>query len=354
MMIEPKQIMMKYVGGGMRYIKLFLFLVFVFTGNFHTIALTPVGPLGQFVGAARGVIRLRSRAMMDINTWDSASFSDVANDMFHPNAFGANSNVGSVVHEMFYCFRHLPNKPHVALARIVIIGTDGKQYIYSIPRVFVSGRNKNMAIRKWSMRNVQGCCPNLTNAIIPQGGALPANGIPQPQPIEQIVKGIEDYGFSCASHGQYQCFAHSERSAILSILYDREYSIAEAIRKFNTRFPRVWISKLVIQIKIAHINGMCSSCKHFFDHHSKINPAYIHPIAQNAFGNQNNQRLGMFGSQQNAGYRTYEVRRDIANVLRVTQGHGSVPISLRISYVTTNPIPLMIPMAPLASSVQGF
>jgi hypothetical protein len=344
----------------MKFLQKILLIVMIgaFGGSSYQVyAMVLFGALPVFPPAPPGaVVRIgpaTAVAPIDINNWDNALPSTIANDIFPAGAFTIPGNPAvannAIIHEMFHYFRSGGRKPHVALARIVIIGTNGTRYVYAIPRVFVSGANHNNAIVRWNVPARLVNYLNLANAIIPV--VLPL-GLPPARPIDNIVKGIGDYDFTCQLNGQYTSFAHSERAAILSVLYDANDSIGNAIAIFNAMVPpAVGIAQVVVQIKIAHVNGVCASCRRFFNHTSGINNAYEIP-GLGVFRPRPGAPACNFGNPTNVGnvnylIRDYMIAPVIAMALNVPQ------VNLRVSHITVG-IPLAIPAAPLASVVNGF
>lgn len=327
----------------------------VFVAN-KTFAMIPFGAAAAFPPTPPGAVLIRigpatAAPPIDINVWDNGLPSTIADDIFPANAFnipGAHAvNNGSLIHEMFHCFRSGGRKPHIALVRIVIIGTNGDRYVYAIPRIFVSGANHNNAIGRWNVPACLAHYPNLNNAINLPALALPAVGLPPIRPIDGIVKGIGDYGFTCQLNGQYTSFAHSERAAILCILYDANYSMNHALAAFNTAAPPgVAIAQIIIQIKISHVNGICASCRRFFNNTAGINNAHDIPnfgVFRPRFG----APVCIFGNPVAVGYTNYLVR----NYLNAMG--NNIPVNLRISHITAG-IRSRVPVVPLASAINGF
>lgn len=343
--------------------KILFFATVICCGIVHQVsAMLFFGPLGPFPRAIRAVIRLQGlqpvlTPPMDIATWDNALPSVVADDLFPANAFtipnGRQVINSQIIHEMFHYFRTIRRKPHVALARIVIVDVNGDQYTYAIPRVFVSGASCRNAILRWSfpqahLINYQ----NLDNAITPPGGALPIVGQPQPRPIDNIIKGIEDYGFACQLSAQYQSFAHSERAAILCILFDAAYSIVNALTIFYLTVPRR-IAQIVVQIKIANIRGVCRNCRCFFNHTSGINNAHEVP-GRGIFRPRPGAPICNFGNPNHIGNGNYLIRNEmLISILGAIMRNPVPQINVRVSHITAI-MPLIAPLGPLASVVNGF
>jgi len=151
--------------------------------------------------------------------------------------------------------------PHIAVMRVVIDIIDGQRYIFSIPYIFASRMKSQNAIRTWE--NVeQQHMPNLYDAINKVqtvSGARP--------PINTIVKCIEDFSFTTSNPGD---FAHSERAAILCLLYDPIYSLKNIIKYIQkSEFSHILegnkIKQVTIQIKVIHPEGACEHCKAFLN-----------------------------------------------------------------------------------------
>jgi hypothetical protein len=347
----------------MRYIKTFLFIISVSATQQNISAMIAfAGPLPPFGAAAPGVLigigpGIAAVAPIDIDIWDATLPSNAANNILPANAFGGVGVVipnGNVVHEMFHYFRNFDNKPHVALMRIVIIGANGNRYIYPVQQVFVSGifgsfglAGAATATTRWNNHNHIGIYPNLNNAL--NNIAFAAA-----RPIDNLVKGIGDYGFGCQQPGQPAFYAHSERAAILCLLYSiAPDSIEDAVVAFNGTAPLIGIAQIVIQMKIAFAVGTCvANCQPFLNNLSMVDNGCILPSAFGVGGRINRgtipPALCLFGGA-NFGNVIFNTRAYLA----AKSGIAAVNIHLRVSHIP-GAIPLAIPGAPLATLVNGF
>jgi hypothetical protein len=345
----------------MKYIKTFLFVISVLAIQHNICAMAafggPLAPFGPLVapGAVINIVPVAAVVPIDIDIWDTALPSTVANDIFPPNAFG-NAWVaipnGNVVHEVFHYFRNA-NVPHVALMRIVIIGTDGNRYTYPIRQIFVSGIFGFMAggaIGRWNVPANLGNYPNLNNALNNLAFAVV-------RPIDNLIKGIGDYGFGCQNNqGQPAFYAHSERAAILCLLYSiAPDSIEDAVAAFNVVAPAIAIAQIVIQMKIAHMGGTCAAhCQPFLNNLSMVDNGYILPSAFGAGLARINRAtvppgLCLFGPLAQFGNIAFTTRPHLA----AKSGVPAANIHLRVSHIP-GAIPLAIPGAALPTFVNGF
>jgi hypothetical protein len=156
--------------------------------------------------------------------------------------------------------------------RIVIIDGNNVGYVYPIPYVFVSGIDGGNAINRWAQRLLP-VHVSLNNAI--NNVNILFGGV---RPIDNLIKGIGDYAFSCALQGQFQFYAHSERTAVLCLLYDINQSIEDAV---NALPAGTVIQRIVIQIKIAHQTRVCAACRSFINSNAVMDNANGNAIAAN-------------------------------------------------------------------------
>ena len=163
--------------------------------------------------------------------------------------------------------------------------------------------------------------PNLAAALaVPAlfGGA---------RPIDDLIKGIGDYAYTAAV-GAFQHFAHSERAAILCLLYDANHSIEAAVNTLPPIVGAVPPIQIISQIKIIHPTGICRSCGVLLGNRADVNALAL----PNAFGAaviiRNVATFSMIVFQS-AG----AVACDIHNWLRLKSGLGAGDtFSIRLSY----------------------
>ncbi|MDR2067482.1 MAG: hypothetical protein LBP41_00635 [Holosporaceae bacterium] len=290
----------------------------------------------------------------DIDVFDASTLTAVSTQIFPVGAFGANVGgnlpVAAVIAEMEALFNSAyPNDGriggHIALARVVfetnnVAGNNSRNYVYPIPYVFVSGINGASAIVRWQNYFLWvglglGFAQNLFNAIY---------DVSLPRPIYTRLKGIGDYLFLCLLDGQNQFYSHTERSAILCLLYDIANSLEDAaIALAGQIAPGNAVQNIVVQIKIA-ANYVCQHCQNFLNGRAFVFPMNIFPNPQYPFPNVAQNRVNrppgqpvLFNSQAQGGGTIFAT---IAHLQ--TKSTWAVPIHLRISWIT----PLAVPGAP--------
>ena len=219
-----------------------------------------------------GVAAIQSANPADIQNWDNFNMVQAVDSIFPDNKFGGGTHSRAVIADMFNCFA-MANMPHVALMRVVVVrGND--RYAYSIPHVFVSGITGAAATLKWNSY--------LTTLPVAQYPALRAALGGVVRPIDTIVKGIGDYGFGVSEAGLAQMYAHSERAAVLCLLYDAQHSIQDVIAAVPVPAPPLLVPppEIIIQIKVAHGEGSCPDCRKLFNEAALVaNPPYQLPSA---------------------------------------------------------------------------
>lgn len=235
--------------------------------------------------------------VIDIDNWDYSTLNQIADDIFPFNYFANPAapaiNTQNVIDQIVDAFCRtrgaLVHLNHMSLVRVVVEYAGGR-IVFPIPYIFVSGSHGALAVANWQAmpQRIAAASPDLMNAVANFGGL---NAVPQ---IVNVVKGVGDYGFECSDARHYQFFAHSERAAILCLLYDPVYSLENIINTFNAAFvvgvvPQ--ITKVYIQIK--NIKQSCSNCIGFLNGNSDVGE-YAEP---NAFGDVQviNNAAGTFG-----------------------------------------------------------
>lgn len=238
-----------------------------------------VGGMNTFNAGWNGVPR--NPFVIDIDNWDYSTLDQIADDIFPVNYF-ANPvtqaiNTQNVIDQIVdaFCITRdtLVHLNHMSLVRVVVEYAGGR-IVFPIPYIFVSGSYGALAVANWQAmpQRIAAASPDLMNAVANFGGL---NAVPQ---IVNMVKGVGDYGFACTAPAS---MAHSERAAIICLLYDPVYSLENIINAFNAAFvvgvvPQ--ITKVYIQIK--NIKQSCSNCIGFLNGNSGVG-TYIRP---NDFG----------------------------------------------------------------------
>ena len=199
-------------------------------------------------------------SIRSIDAFDEANLVQVAENIIPHDIFGKGISATDVIDDMTnYHLEH--GTKMIALMRVSIVYETGNVAHYNIPYVFVSGNSGLNAITEWRKANGYTYLMQAIN----QQAAL--NSHP---PIYSIVKGIGDYGFWCERQFS-QSYSHAERTCILALMYDKQYSLADIIKSIGiSRFINTkevikgGISKIVIQIKISHrLGAVCNECFRF-------------------------------------------------------------------------------------------
>jgi hypothetical protein len=258
---------------------------------------------------------------MDIMAWDEDNLRNVADNIFPANTFG-NITVGNLIDDMVRIF-HAPgqNNPHIALARVVLIDVQASRYTYNIPYVFVSGMSQNTAVATWTVNHNVGVIPGMPLNPFPYLDAAINNNA-----LDRSIKGIADYRFTTLNP---QNHAHSERAAVLCLLYSNKYSIEHIMTDYaGVGLPAV--AEIVIQIKIAHGIGMCGDCCSLCCINESVTPwNFQMPNALGAVV----RRTRTFNKPPNRITFVAQAQTvfDIGNFLHRKSGVANIPIKIRVS-----------------------